>query len=123
MTPDATRNLLLRRRELTGETFNDQTVSSWHKLLEHIDYPDAVNALTQAATQHERINARHLHEHLPSTSRPPTPSPTRDQGCDCRGAEPGLPQGRICEMHRRTGLDAIARIRAQRTARPTGGTL
>jgi hypothetical protein len=70
MNPDATRNLLIRRRELTGESFNDHTIQSWQDLLKGADYRDAVEALNTAATQHERVNARHLHEHLPGNTRP-----------------------------------------------------
>jgi hypothetical protein len=70
MNPDATRNLLIRRRELTGESFNDHTIQSWQDLLKGTDYRDAVEALNTAATQHERVNARHLHEHLPGNTKP-----------------------------------------------------
>lgn len=69
MTPEATRNLLLRRRELTGEQFNDATVKSWGDLLRNVEYQAAVEALNHAVVEHERVNARHLHEHLPAQPR------------------------------------------------------
>lgn len=92
MTPEATRNLLIRRRELTGETFNDHTIKSWGDLLADVDYNDAVAALNKAATEQERVNVRHLHEHMPRRPRPEQRPTIGDTDCtDCEDGTGFIP--------------------------------
>jgi len=74
MTRDETRHLLLIRRELTGEPFNDGTIDAWHRALAHDRVVDVRTALDRAAREHHRVTIAHIAERLPS--RAPNTAPT-----------------------------------------------
>jgi hypothetical protein len=58
-----TERLLRRRRDLTGESFNDGTVDAWASVLADVDYGLAVVALERAAPN-GRVTIASLFQHL-----------------------------------------------------------
>jgi hypothetical protein len=113
--------LLQKRAQLTRVGYVTDTVNAWTQALSDITYPEAETALlalTEAGETNITVPAIRTHFRKTHTP-PPTPSPSRDIGCQCRPSAPGQPHGSICDMHRSIGIDAIARIRAQKHSRTT----
>ena len=76
MNQTETDELLRARRNLTGATYNADTVRDWHAVLHDVDYQPAYRALLEAARDEKRITPAHLCERLPkpTTGTPATTS-------------------------------------------------
>lgn len=76
--------LLRARRELTGGTYNDETVTAWQRVLADLDYDACREALFDAARNEKRITVAHIVERLP---RRPTTGDERNhsRSCICAG--------------------------------------
>lgn len=81
MTHDETRALLITRRDLTGESFNDGTIDAWHTALERFDRVDCRLALSEAAQRTDHVHIRDMIEQLPKREPEPEPIPTRCELC------------------------------------------
>lgn len=127
MTEHEIIDLLQERRSLARIDYNAGIVASWTEALCDVDATAAMRALKAMIARGETdISVPKLRGEMRALKRADegvTPPPPRDTGCHCQPPQHGLPGGAICEMHRQTGLEAIARIRAQRTGRLTGGSL
>jgi hypothetical protein len=86
MTHDEWRRLMLLRRELTGETFNDGTLDAWDKAHPTVGYVSARSAMTAAAKGHDRVTLHHFTDALPTSPRRPHTDPIGTTGCaECDG--------------------------------------
>lgn len=104
-----------------GRGFKVETTAEWIRQLGPVDAHKAdlaLDRIIQAGEPGPSI-ARIISETKPAmpVGPPPTMPVGRDPGCECRSPEPDHIYGLLCDMHRRTGIDAIAQIRAQRQAR------
>jgi hypothetical protein len=64
MNRDETTALLRTRRELTGSTYNDDTIADWTDVLEDRTYDECRRALIRAASTEKRITVAHVIERL-----------------------------------------------------------
>jgi hypothetical protein len=113
-----TTRLLRHRAQLTRIGYVSETVTAWTQALSDLSYEDAHRALltlTDAGETNITVPAIRNHLRKTAPAPPPTPSPPRDPGCTCQSPSHEFPMGHLCEMHIRIGLDAINRIRAQRS--------
>lgn len=74
MNRDDAKKVLVRRRDLTGEQFNDGTIDAWLSALNGHTCRAVLEAVADAAREHERVNVHHVAERLPATHRPVTPT-------------------------------------------------
>lgn len=74
-------NLLRLRRQLTNETFSDDTVDAWQRGCYGLDYADAERALIDAARA-GRVTLHALYETLPARE---VPVPEKCELCDGTG--------------------------------------
>lgn len=65
MNTEETTALLKIRRELTGESLNDGTISAWSEALNGWTLNQCRKAMIAAARDHQRVSVRHLVEQLP----------------------------------------------------------
>jgi hypothetical protein len=117
-------DLLQHRRMLARIDYNAGIVSAWTEALSDVDPVHAMDALKAMVHRSETdISVPKIRAEIRNIKRGqdgPTPPAPRDTGCACQPPQHGLPNGSICEMHRQRGLDAIARIRNERTGRLKG---
>lgn len=64
MNRDEAKDILRRRLDLTGDTFNQSMLDTWAEQLAHIDYGEAVVALTRTATNHGHVRWHDFHAEL-----------------------------------------------------------
>lgn len=114
MNTAETTALLRVRRDLTGETFNDGTVTAWRDALADWQLPAVRTALVAAAREHQRVTVAHVTERLPRRSTAPVAPPPDPRPCGCPPIirdDQGHPL--LCQHEIANGLAGIARIRAQ----------
>lgn len=74
MTRDEVRKLLVMRRDLSGETFNDGTIDAWSTALAGWGYDAARQALVKATSSHDRVTvyavAEQRRQHRPYDDNP-----------------------------------------------------
>jgi hypothetical protein len=127
MTPTDAEHVLRLRLDLTEARYSKTTVATWAGSLAQVPQADVMRAMRAiVATGDREISPASIHGWLRDETRRETMTasgtpPARDTGCHCQPPQHGLSYGSICEMHRRTGLDAIATIRAQRARQLIGG--
>jgi hypothetical protein len=83
MNRTETAELLRTRRELSGGTYNDDTIDVWHEALAGWTYSEVRNALVRASRQHSRVTIASVVEHLR-----PLPANTPEghaRSCICQG--------------------------------------
>jgi hypothetical protein len=61
--------LLRTRRNLTGGTYNDDTITAWHEALQPWTYEQCHDALVIACRGERKVTVAHLVEHLPQQQR------------------------------------------------------
>jgi hypothetical protein len=84
MNNTETAELLRMRRNLTGATYNDDTVTDWQLALRPWSYEQCREALATAALAHPRVSIAHLAEYLPAHQS--IPRDTRHPAsCMCEG--------------------------------------
>jgi hypothetical protein len=75
MTRTDCRLLLIRRRELTGETFNDGTIDAWTETFPALTLDVALTTMGRAARTRDRVTVHAFTEALPprplATTEPP----------------------------------------------------
>lgn len=69
MNQTETGDLLRLRRELTGTTWNDETIAAWAQALKDQDYDACRTALLTAAQTDRKITVAHVVEQLPRHAR------------------------------------------------------
>lgn len=84
MNLDETTAALRIRRDLTGESFNDGTITAWCEALGSWPMTEIRTAVIDAARQHQRVTVAHVHERLPQRTRTTTPPP-RCEMCEGSG--------------------------------------
>lgn len=65
MDLDDTRRLLMVRRDLTGEQFNDGTIAAWQQVFTDRPLPEVRTALIEAAKHHQRLGVFAVVAELP----------------------------------------------------------
>lgn len=70
MTITDTAELLRNRRNLTGQTYNEDTITDWCDALEGWTYEQCRNALLAASRDERRITIAHIIERLPRDPEP-----------------------------------------------------
>jgi hypothetical protein len=85
MNVDETTNALKVRRDLTGESFNDGTITAWCEALGAWPIAKVRTAIVAAAREHQRVTVAHVVDHLPQQARPPATPPAQCVLCDGSG--------------------------------------
>lgn len=84
MNTDDTANILRIRRDLTGEQFNDGTVTGWTLALKEWPKVEVRDAVIAASRAHERVTVAHVVDLL--TPMPDRPKDQRHAlSCICAG--------------------------------------
>ena len=73
MNRDEVRTFMIRRRDLTGETFNDGTLDVWTQALASWRYADALQALITAAVASKTVRLADVVAARPRAPAEPTP--------------------------------------------------
>lgn len=64
MNREQTKDLLRRRLDLTGDTFGESMLDTWHGQLADVDYGEAVVAMNRTATKHGHVRWHDFHAEL-----------------------------------------------------------
>jgi len=85
MNRTETAEVLHRRRNLTGVTYNDDTVDAWQAAFADQDFVTVMAALVAASQVEKRITVAHVFERM-ATRRAPDPHETaHPESCMCGG--------------------------------------
>jgi hypothetical protein len=125
MTRDEWRRLFQLRRQLTDESFSDDTIDAWTDALPKLDYAAGAKAMTGAAKERDRVTLHRFTAELPHQG--PTRTHTTSigaPGCvECDGCgfsehtdphEPGVIRWAPCATCRPDDLAAM-KARAARS--------